>query len=161
MKKILYFSSCLIILFSSCSNKDTISNPDKIDYTTINSSWECDYLKIGTNSNWNVTENIDGSYISVHWDKNGASPIFLNLSYGDFYKKLSQNELIQKWKSEAHSEDASVDTFVKNSQAYMIIKDNSQFENIEFHSDKLWGSFSFYSDYEDYVLKMIDSMIFY
>lgn len=158
MKKMLSFSLCFIMLFSSCSKKETA---DEIDYTTINSSWECDYLKIGVNSNWNITENINGNYISVTWDRNGASPIFCHFSYGEFFKKYTQNELIQKWKSDEHSEDASFDTFVKNGQAYIITKDSSQFEGIEFHSDKLWGTFTFYSDYEDYVLKMIDSIVFY
>ena len=78
MKKTLSFSLCFIMLFSSCTKKEAA---DKTDYTTINSSWECDYFKIGVNSNWNITENIDGNYISVTWDRNGASPIFFNLSY--------------------------------------------------------------------------------
>ena len=164
MKKALSVVLCAALLapLASCSAGSSKKEAD-IDYTTLDTTWECDYLKISTNSNWNVEDNLDyGSIISVHWDKNGTSPIFLTISYMEYYKKLTQYELIKKWEAEKHSEDASIDdTFVKNGQAYIVTKNKSDIKNIEFCADKLHGSFSFYADDEDYVLKMIDSIVFY
>ena len=157
MKRIFLLISCItFIVLPSCS-----SNQKEKDYNVLDSIWECDYFKMSTNSNRNLTETVGNNVISVIWDIEGTSPIFLNVYYATYYEKQTQLELIEE-QEKYGSEGSSVDrTFVKNGQAYIILKSDNQFKSIKFTADTFAGDFLYYDSDEEYVLKMIDTITFY
>lgn len=171
-KRLFYIASALIFfLLSSCSTQN--QKKSEVDYDTLDSTWECDYFKISTNSNWNEKDSIDGFMTSVYWDCNGTSPISIITAYNQFSSKLTQNELIEQIKKYQSSDDEMFremysdyeieDTFVKNGQAYILLKPKGSNgrKKIEFSADNLNGSIYYYESREDVVMKMIDSIEFY
>lgn len=161
-----------VLSLASCSAKKA----NKIDYHTINSSWECDYFKIGTNSNWHCTDSTDKFLTSVYWDwKNDeeAHYYFMHVFESDLYEKLTQNEASEKWEDTKKnvSDDFKAeydsyfieDSFVKNGQAYLVIgtTDEKQRKRIEFYANKVHGIFYYYDDEEDIIKSMLEKAEFY
>lgn len=175
MKKVISVLLCMLIpVFTySCSEKTQSKDTPKeseIDYNTLDSSWECDYLKIATNSNWNERDSIDGDTTSVIWDSNGASPIILILSYSPLFKKMTQSELINQYKNIKSSDNDILqrnyvieDTFVKNGQAYIVLSSEPEngFKDVEFQAEHISGKISFLESREDVIMEMIESIVFY
>jgi len=177
------FATALSLTLISCSEKAGNSKNDK-DYTTLNSTWECDYLKIGTNSNWSEYDSLSdySNYASWSWKDSSdeGHSCNLNLSHSSLYKKLSQSDAIKYWEwsqndfltSEEFKGDQTItekykdyfveDSFVKNGQSYLIISKKGQPQKrIEFYAEGLHGDLSYNSDDEPLIMDMINSIVFY
>lgn len=201
MKKFISLLACLsIILSTACSSSDssTISEHDisedsfntastsiinttevnnLVDYLTLDSTWECDWLKFSINSNWEVFDEFggDSSFVGFSWEENGNKYAITGLfTHDDSRTKLTVSESVDLWegtKEFGQEEDPDYlkdsfikDSFVKNGQAFLVISDVDNIR-IMFFGDKLYGSLSFKASNSDtlesVVMKMIDSLEFY
>ena len=178
MKRTLSIVLCASLFASlvSCSTGSSKKQAD-IDYTTLDSAWECDYLKIGTNSNWHEYDSISGNLTLVDWfwgSEDNQHFANLSLSHNSEYKKLSQTEVTERWNNfkkfaldddllkNDYKDDSIEDTFVKNGQAYIIIdKGKNDKKEIQFYAYDLHGTFSYNNADTDIIMRMIDSMVFY
>ncbi|PWJ13969.1 hypothetical protein [Ruminococcus flavefaciens] len=176
MKKLISIPISLLMLFScSCSSKP--QKEKELDFKTLDASWECDYLKISTNSNWQENDHINGDLTMASWiwgSEDDMHFIDFSINHDPSYDKLSQAEITEHWESfkeYALTDDALKssyegyfveDSFVKNGQAYLITADgNSDNKRIEFYTDSLHGTISFHSIDNDVVMSMIDTIVFY
>lgn len=160
---------------------NNISSVDSESLIELDSTWECDYFKMGINSKWNIDDSISDRYSTstIEWeDEERFHVIFISFTNSSLYKKLTQSESIDEWEKLKYGmlndsdsdemtkewyETRSVsDSFVKNGQAYIIIdiKDLDSKE-IEFYSDSLHGTIRYYSDDEEIIMNMIDTIEFY
>ena len=191
MKKALSIIAGMSMLLSLVSCSEAAEKPsaesqvETVDYTTLDSSWECDYFKIGTNSHWEADDSLIGDLTLANWywaDKDNYHSIYFSISHADLYKKLTQDDAKTEWEQLKDSfmtdDDFKNDkdtlerydgyfverTFVKNGQAYLIIAkegDTDAQKRIEFYADSLHGTLSYYQLDEQIVLDMIDSIVFY
>lgn len=188
MKKALSIIAGMSMLLSLVSCSEAAEKPsaesqvETVDYTTLDSSWECDYFKIGTNSHWESSDSVTDYSTSVTFDvPGGFGPVWLNILKSNSYKKASENELISEWQQKRDDmltdklfkDDTTIkeyyepysveDTFVKKSQAYISLTSDDEHttNRIEFERDGIYGSFSFYEQDRAVVIKMIDSIVFY
>lgn len=173
------FLPLIMLACCSCSEK-TDSKP--VDYTTLDSTWECDWLKFSVNSNWDIDTDFgdDSATACISWSDNDRGYSINGYFYYDDYatkKTVSESksswEGTKKWVQEKDDPDYLKDyyiedAFVKNEQAYIVIASNSSnSKEISFYADKLYGSFHFLSfdgesySIEDITMKMIDSLEFY
>ena len=176
---ILITLAVFMIPLYSCSGKSDSSKEKDVDYTSLDSTWECDYLKLSTNSNWEVKDNFENDSASVEfsWMENDHRySINCYFFHNDNFEKLTVSESEERWKelqksvkedSDDYLKDAYIkDSFVKNGQAYLVTGGGpiSDYE-IEFYGNKLHGTLHFYpsddKDLEQTVLNIIDSMTFY
>lgn len=178
MKRTLSVVLCAALLASlaSCSEASSKKEAD-IDYTTLDSTWECDYLKIATNSNWHEYDSINGNLTLVDWSwgtEDNQHYADLSLSHNLEYTKLSQNEVTERWNNfkkfaldddllkDDYKDDFIEDTFVKNGQAYLIIdKGKNDKKEIQFYAHDLHGTFSYNNADTEIIMRMIDSINFY
>lgn len=176
----------MLLSLASCSETAEDASPKsqapEIDYTILDSSWECDFFKIGTNSHWESSDSVTDYSTSVTFDVPGTfGPVWLSILKSSSYKKASESDLISEWQQKRdnmltdeffkddttikeHYEPYSVeDTFVKNSQVYISLTSDEEhaINRIEFERDGIYGSFSFFEQDRAVVIKMIDSIIFY
>lgn len=182
MKKLISIPiSLLMIISCSCSSKpQTEKEPD---YKTLDSSWECDYLKFDVNSNWEQSDYTSGDTTVADWnwtDKDDYHSISFSVTHNSMYHKLTQSELISdfeylksfflnddEFKNDKIMLDAYegveiADSFVKNGQAYIILdKSGSDYRRIEFKGESISGEFGYYSSDEQTVLDIIDTIKFY
>lgn len=188
MKKMFAILSSAVLLTSLTACSEAAEKPsaesqvETVDYTTLDSSWECDYFKIGTNSHWESSDSVTDYSTSVTFDvPGGFGPVWLNILKSNSYKKASENELISEWQQKRDDmltdklfkDDTTIkeyyepysveDTFVKKSQAYISLTSDDEHttNRIEFERDGIYGSFSFYEQDRAVVIKMIDSIVFY
>lgn len=173
--------SLLMIISCSCSSKP--QKEKEPDYKTLDSSWECDYLKFDVNSNWEQSDSLSGdsTFASWNWaDKNDYHSISFSVSHSSMYHKLSQAEIIESFensKSYILSDDEFkndnimleeyegvevVDSFVKNGQAYIVLgKPDSDNRRIQFEGESISGKFRYNTSDEQTVLDIIDTIMFY
>lgn len=183
MKRMLFAVLCaaLIASLTSCSAASEPSTTSRgqaaIDYTTLDTSWECDYLKIAVSSKWQGDDNLSNDLTFAHWYW-GNDDVFhfvdFTLSHNSDYKQLSQKEVTERWSNfkEYALEDDTLkadyegdyveDTFVKSGQAYLIIaNEKNDKKEIQFYANGLHGTFSYDNIDTDIVMSMIDSIVFY
>lgn len=188
MKKMFAILSSAVLLTSltACSEAAEPTNHkskvQEADYTTLDSSWECDYFKLGINSHWECSRSITDYSISATFDVDSEyfSSIRLNILKYDNYHKLSESELISNWEKKRNDmltddlfkDDLTIkeeyetfsvsESFVKNAQAYIFLSstDDRFLNRIEFQGDGFYGTFKFYKKDKDIVMSMIDSIVF-
>lgn len=176
MKKLISIPISLLMIIS-CSCSSNSKKEKEPDYKTLDSSWECDYLKISTNSNWQEHDYINDNITNASWQwdvDDDTHYIDLDLYYDSVWDKLSQNELVKHWedyKEYALADDTLKsffegyyveDSFVKNGQAYLIVaNENSDVKKIEFYTDNIHGTFRYHVPDNEIVLNMVDSIVFY
>lgn len=124
----------------------------------LDTTFECDYLKIAKCSKWEEKNDIHGKYVDVSWrlDDKSLNTISIYLSESIFGKQ-SQSDL-QKEYDERDKE--VIDSFVKNGQAYIITGD-SENRTLYFSTDKVEGTIFYSAKDEEIVMKMIESIEFY
>ena len=139
----------------------------------LDTSWECDYLKISKCSNWReyLSKDIDDTssyFCNWEWfdgEEKHSITFMISDEFAGIIEKKSEKEL-REW-FEYSKEDVEdlvlVDTFVENNQAYMITTTTSYEDSYElqFYTDKVNGSISFDKEDEDIVREMIDSIVYY
>ena len=101
MKKLISIPiSLLMIISCSCSSKP--QKEKEPDYKTLDSSWECDYLKFDVNSNWEHSDSLSGdsTFASWNWtDKDDYHSISFSVTHSPYYHKLAQAEMISDFES--------------------------------------------------------------
>ena len=127
MKKHLTIICALLTLTAFVSCGDSTSSSDSLepesnismitevkDFTTLDSDWECDYLKIGTCSEWEEESKMNDDKFSVYWTWNNQSyhriSLFLDKSRSG---KMSQSDL-QKLYSDIITEYQDVNSLDYN-----------------------------------------------
>lgn len=178
MRKILALvSAALLVSSCSCSAKNTSSevSDSNVDYYTLDSTWECEYLKFPINSNWEVTDEFKDStaYVYFSWkedDKNYSIHGFF--SHHDSFGKKSVAESEKFWEEligdmqeddPDYYKDAVIeDSFVKNGQPFLVISGGDlSHKEILFYGDTTNGTFYIYNEEtESTVMDMIDGMTF-
>ena len=182
MKKLISIPiSLLMIISCSCSSKpQTEKEPD---YKTLDSSWECDYLKFDVNSNWEHSDSLSGdsTFASWNWtDKDDYHSISFSVTHSPYYHKLAQAEMISDFEStksivlndDEFKNDSImlgeyegvevIDSFVKNGQAYIVLgKSDSDNCRILFQGESIYCKIRYNSSDEQTVLDIIDTIIFY
>ncbi len=156
MKKYLsiFFTLMIIILTTSCSS-------NKLDTT-----WECDYLKIAKCSKWEEESEIDGNHVDIKWELDDESINTISLYLGKSISgKESQSDLqefYERLNEKYEGEYEIFDNFVKNGQAYVITgsKDSAR-RTVHFSAEKVEGDIYYSAEDEELVMKMIDSIEFY
>lgn len=182
MKKLISIPISLLILLS-CSCSSNSKKEKEPDYKTLDSSWECDYLKFDVNSNWEPGDYTSGDVTVANWnwtDENDFHSISFSLTHNSRYHKLTQSEMISDFENskslilnddefkndkimlDAYEGVEIADSFVKNGQAYIILdKSGSDYRRIEFKGESISCDFGYYSSDEQTVLDIIDTIIFY
>lgn len=158
----------------SKKNSTNITSKE-IDYTTLDETWECDYLKLSINSNWESKHDIIGDIVCEMFytsDKATAPSIYLYINHSDLWKKKTESESIDYWNqlkelaindsdSELEDENSEItSSFVKNGQAYIIVSEGNGLESVYFYANEIIGHFQFYKEQESLVLEMIDTIEF-
>ena len=142
---------------SDTDEKITDSFPLITDEINLDSSWECDYLKIATCSKWKEESEIDDDEFTACWrwsDKDFSHRIYISLSRS-IAGKMSQLDLQKTF-------DDILNIFVKNGQAYIITgSEDSTIRFAYFYADTVQGMFSYSVQDEEIVMDMIDSIEFY
>ncbi len=127
----------------------------------LDTTWECDYLKISICSKWEVhKDKINGNSVDVSWklDDKSLNTISIHLSKSIFGKQ-SQSDLQKRYDDR---DEKILDNFVKNGQAYIVIdSEEYSFRNICFSTDKVEGTIFYSAEDEEIVMKMIESIEFY
>ena len=185
MKKYLSILCALAMLsgMTGCSSSKNESKKNstnitgkEIDYTTLDTTWECDYLKLSVNSNWKIDHNTTANSVFETFEISNSenSPfIFLYINYSSQWEKLNESESIDNWnklKTFSANDNGSnedmyenceiVNSFTKNGQAYIVIVEDDNSEQIRFNADKIYGYFSFKKEQEPLVIEMIDTIEF-
>jgi len=193
MKKYLSFLCALLVLtsFASCGDSSSSSDSSEAsessiseeateakDFTVLDSDWECDYLKIGTCSNWEGESKTSDDNFSVYWnwkDENSYHRISLYLDES-MSGKMSQSDLQELYSymiadyqdvnspdyDENYKDVEILDSFTENGQAYIIVgPQNDGTCNIHFSTDIVQGSFYYFNDDEEIVRDMIETIEFY
>lgn len=184
MKKYLSILCILVMLsgMAGCSlskneskKNSTNMTSEETDYVTLDSIWECDYLKLSVNSNWESKHDIIGDIVCEMFytsDKATAPSIYLYINHSDLWKKKTESESIDYWNqlkelaiddgdSELEDENSEItSSFVKNGQAYIIVSEGNGFESVYFYANEIIGHFQFYKEQESLVLEMIDTIEF-
>lgn len=198
MKRTLSVVLCAALLASlaSCSeaaektdSKDSQksrlqSTAENIDYTTLDTTWECDYLKLNINSNWEKSDYLSGDLTLADWNwsdkENEYHFISFTIRHDSTYKKLTQSEMISSFKNskslilnddefkndsimlEEYEGVEVADSFVKNGQAYIVLnKSGSNNRRIKFQGESFSGEFRYDLLDEQTVLNIIDTIVFY
>jgi hypothetical protein len=179
MRKILALvSAALLVSSCSCSAKNASSevSDSNVDYYTLDSTWECEFLKFPINSNWEVEDEFKDSTASVFFswkedDKNYS--IHGYFSHHDSFGKKSVAESEKNWEeliSDMQKDDPDYykdavieDSFVKNGQPFLVISGGDlSLKEILFYGDTTNGTFYIYNEEtESTVMDMIDGMTFY
>ena len=182
MKKLLSIPICLLLLVNcSCSSKG--KKEKEPDFKTLDASWECDYLKLNVNSNWEQNDSLSGdsTFASWNWtDANDYHSISFSVSHNSMYHKLTQSELISSFEEsksfflnddefkndkimlEAYEDVEVSDSFVKNGQAYIVLeKTDNDYHKIKFEGESITGDFRYNISDEQIVLDIIDTLVFY
>lgn len=159
------------------------STAENIDYTALDTTWECDYLKFKVNSNWQGDDSLYNDLTLAHWywgDNDVFHSVDFTLSHNSTYKKLAQSEMISEFEKskslilnddefkndsimlEEYENVDVADSFVKNGQAYIILnKSGSDNRRIKFQGESISGEFRYNISDEQTVLEIIDSIVFY
>lgn len=159
------FALIIVFLVSLCFL--TSCTPSHNSMSRLNSSWECEYLKLKTSKRWAQSDGSVNStaYASWWWDdKDGKNQIKLTVRNFSFCEKLDRDEAEAEYNRSKKADDMHVEKkFVSNGQAYLIIAKplNGNTKKIIFYADKLEGEFEFTYYDESIVKKMIDSITFY
>lgn len=182
MKKLISIPISLLMLFScSCSSKP--QKEKELDYKTLDSSWECDYLKFDVNSNWEHRDSLSGDSTFANWnwaDEDDYHSISFSISHSSMFHKLSQTEMISDFEEskslilnddefkndntmlEEYQGVEVTDSFVKNGQAYIVLsKPDSDNRRIQFKGESISGKFRYNVSDEQIVLDIIDTIAFY
>ena len=182
MKKLISIPISLLMLFScSCSSKP--QKEKEPDFRTLDTTWECDYLKFNVNSNWEHSDSLSGDSTFANWnwtDQNDFHSISFSISHSSMFHKLSQTEMISDYeetKSSILNDDEFkndnimleeyqgvevADSFVKNGQAYIVLSNpDSDNRRIQFKGESISGKFRYNVSDEQIVLDIIDTIAFY
>ena len=156
-------------MVKSIEFNDNISkNSVELD-VELDSDWECDYLKIGTCSEWKENSNINGNSFTASWDWNDSGMYhFISLRLDESSMgKMSQSDLQEfyeeyfKYYSNENNYEI-IDNFMRNNQAYIVIgNEELSFWNIHFSTDTVQGDFTYTKQDEEIVRKMIETIEFY
>ena len=197
MKKYLSIICALLTLtaFASCGDNNSSSDSSEVpessitettteikDFTTLDSDWECDYLKIATNSNWKEQSELNGKMFDVGWDwsENDDDKDFfprIRLTVDGFsLGRKTQSELQaygeemvkdytdpnSEYYDEYYKDYRVIETFTENGQSYLVMGDDSiSLREIYFWTDDFWGYFYTSTNYEEIVRNMIETIEFY
>lgn len=139
------------------------------DSVKLDSNWECDYLKIATCSDWKEESKIVGESFSATWsleDSNAYHFISLTLDESTM-GKMSQLDLKEYYEgyfdyTSNENNYEILDSFTNNNQAYIVIgNEELPLWNIHFSTDTVQGDFTYTSEDEETVRKMIETIEFY
>lgn len=163
------YEDIVIDMVKSIEFNDNISkNSVELD-VELDSDWECDYLKIGTCSEWKENSNINGNSFTASWDWNDSGMYhFISLRLDESSMgKMSQSDLQEfyeeyfKYYSNENNYEI-IDNFMRNNQAYIVIgNEELSFWNIHFSTDTVQGDFTYTKQDEEIVRKMIETIEFY
>lgn len=135
----------------------------------LDSDWECDYLKINTCSDWEEESKIVGESFSAIWNWGDSDSYhFISLILDESTMgKMSQLDLKEYYEgyfdySSNENNYEILNSFTENNQAYIIIGNKeSPLWNIHFSTDTVQGDFTYTSEDEETVRKMIETIEFY
>lgn len=200
MKKYLSIICVLLTLtaFASCGDSNSTSDSldpeisistttEVKDFTTLDSDWECDYLKVATCSNWKEESELDGKIFDVKWgwsenddELNYESEYFISnirLTVGGTSLGRKGQAELQKYGEEMvkdytdpnseyyneyYKDYRVVDIFTENGQSYLVMGDDSiHLRDIYFWTDDFWGYFHTSTNYEELLRSMIETIEFY
>lgn len=156
------------IEFNNNISEDSASSSIE-DSVELDSNWECDYLKIATCSDWKEESKIVGESFSATWsleDSNTYHFISLTLDESTMGKmsQLDWKEYYEGYFDYTSNENnyEILDSFTKNNQEYIIIgNEELPLWNIHFSTDIVQGDFTYTSEDEETVRKMIETIEFY
>lgn len=128
---------------------------------TLDSEWECEYLKIAKSSEWEEDVKIEDDDANVYWDWYDDSFHIISILLGKSISgKMSQEDLQICYIGLEYDDYKILDNFEKNGQAYIIMGD-SEDKTLYFSTDTVDGTIHYSADEEEIVMKMIDSIEFY
>ncbi|MDE5936898.1 MAG: hypothetical protein K2G83_05795, partial [Ruminococcus sp.] len=130
---------------------------------TLDSKWECKYLKIAKSSEWEEDIKIEDDDVNVYWDWYDDSPHMIAILLGKSISgKMSQEDLRICYTGLEYDDYKILDSFEKNGQAYIIMGDSeSENRDLMFSTDTVDGTIYYSVEDEELVMKMIDSIEFY
>ena len=135
----------------------------------LDSDWECDYLKIGTCSDWEEDSQMNGKSFTAIWNWEDSDVYhFISLTLDESSMgKMSQSDLQEfyeeyfKYSSNENNYEI-IDNFMEDKQAYIVIgNEELPLWNIHFSTDTVQGDFTYTSQDEDIVRNMIETIEFY
>lgn len=172
----------LIDMIDSIEFNDDISESSADSSFELDSDWECDYLKVATNSNWKEQSELNGKMFNVGWDwsesdddKDFFPRIRLTVG-GTSLGRKTQSELQaygeemvkdytdpnSEYYDEYYKDYRVIETFTENGQSYLVMGDDSiSLREIYFWTDDFWGYFYTSTNYEEIVRNMIETIEFY
>ncbi|MCM1225157.1 MAG: hypothetical protein NC548_62970 [Lachnospiraceae bacterium] len=168
------FVSCGDTQESSSEPSDSVSEePTEIEYI----KYETDYFSFEVPATWKI-EDVDSP---INIDTENGHIIF-TYYHSDMYDKLTTEEMKERWVKNAKDMEESIDidegyalayselyenreiekTFVKNTQAYILVKDSTGEKNsyIEFRAENLEGRLAIYAEAEEDAMLLLDTMQF-
>ena len=135
----------------------------------LDSDWECDYLKIGTCSDWEEDSKMNEKSFTAIWNWEDSDVYhFISLTLDESSMgKMSQSDLQEyyeeyfKYYSNENNYEI-IDNFMEDKQAYIVIgNEELPLWNIHFSTDTVQGDFTYTSQDEEIVRNMIETIEFY
>lgn len=143
---------------------------DTIDYKTLDTKYENDYMSFSINGNWEQKNS--GDIHSFNWMEKGVIKHRISFSYiynSDIYQRKTTEELVEDLleHNKRLDEDSfryynKHETFVKNGLPYIVSwRDGESKRNLRFISNGVNGSFYFDEIDESIVIDIVSSIEFY
>lgn len=167
------YEDIVMDMIDSIEFDDNISDSSADDVSEnsveLDSDWECDYLKIGTYSDWKEDSQMNGKSFTVIWNWEDSDVYhFISLMLDESSMgRMSQSDLQEFYEeyfeySSNENNYKIIDNFMEDKQAYIVIgNEELPLWNIHFSTDTVQGDFTYTSQDEDIVRNMIETIEFY